>query len=45
MRVNYTDINRWNTFTKCECVGGDIVSIDWSVGVMLRYRTHRAIMT
>jgi hypothetical protein len=20
-------------------------SIDWSVGVMLRYRTHRAIMT
>jgi len=25
MRVNYTHIKRWNTFTNCECVGGDIV--------------------
>jgi len=24
-RVNYTHIKRWNTFTNCECVGGDIV--------------------
>jgi len=25
MRVNYTHIKRWNTFTNCECVDGDIV--------------------
>jgi len=25
MRVNYTHIKRWDTFTNCECVGGDIV--------------------
>jgi hypothetical protein len=25
MRVQYTHIKRWDTFTNCECVGGDIV--------------------
>ena len=25
MRVRYTHIKRWDTFTNCECVGGDIV--------------------
>jgi len=25
MRVEYTHIKRWDTFTNCECVGGDIV--------------------
>jgi len=25
MRVQYTHIKRWDTFTNCECVDGDIV--------------------
>jgi hypothetical protein len=25
MRVHYTNIKRWDTFTNCECVDGDIV--------------------
>jgi len=25
MRVEYTHIKRWDTFTNCECVDGDIV--------------------